>query len=62
MNHIYTGLDIGNGEIKIVVVNADNSNYHVLASTSVKTLGLKKNTIYDDKKLKTSLERKYSNQ
>lgn len=55
MNHIYTGLDIGNGEIKIVVVNADNSNYHVLASTSVKTLGLKKNTIYDDKKLKTSL-------
>ena len=57
MNHIYTGLDIGNGEIKIVVVNADNSNYHVLASTSVKTLGLKKNTIYDDKKLKNSLLR-----
>ena len=57
MNHIYTGLDIGNGEIKIVVVNANNSNYHVLASTSVKTLGLKKNTIYDEKKLKNSLLR-----
>ena len=55
MNHIYTGLDIGNGEIKIVVVNANNNNYHVLASTSVKTLGLKKNTIYDEKKLKSSL-------
>ena len=55
MNHIYTGLDIGNGEIKIVVVNASDNNYHVLASTSVKTNGLKKNTIYDDKKLKTSL-------
>lgn len=55
MNHIYTGLDIGNGEIKIVVVNASDSNYHVLASTSIKTLGLKKNTIYDDKKLKVSL-------
>ena len=55
MNHIYTGLDIGNGEIKIVVLNASNNNYHVLASTSVKTLGLKKNTIYDDKKLKSSL-------
>ena len=57
MNHIYTGLDIGNGEIKIVVVNANNSNYRVLASTSVKTLGLKKNTIYDEKKLKNSLLR-----
>ena len=55
MNHIYTGLDIGNGEIKIVVLNASDNNYHVLASTSVKTLGLKKNTIYDDKKLKSSL-------
>ena len=55
MNHIYTGLDIGNGEIKVVVVNANNSSYHVLASTSVKTLGLKKNTIYDEKKLKNSL-------
>ena len=55
MNHIYTGLDIGNGEIKIVVVNASDNNYHVLASTSVKTLGLKKNTIYDEKKLKASL-------
>lgn len=55
MNHIYTGLDIGNGEIKIVVVNASGNKYHVLASTSVKTVGLKKNVIYDDKKLKTSL-------
>ncbi len=59
MNHIYTGLDIGNGEIKIVVVNASSAsntnNYHILASTSVKTLGLKKNTIYDEKKLKSSL-------
>ena len=55
MNHIYTGLDIGNGEIKIVVVNASDNNYHVLASTSVKTLGLKKNTIYDENKLKASL-------
>ncbi len=55
MNHIYTGLDIGNGEIKIVVVNALDNAYYVLASTSVKTLGLKKNVIYDEKKLKNSL-------
>ena len=55
MAHIYTGLDIGNGEIKLVVVIANDNSYHVLASTSVKTLGLKKNIIYDEKKLKTSL-------
>ena len=55
MNHIYTGLDIGNGEIKIVVVSASDEKYYVLASTSVKTLGLKKNTIYDEKKLRNSL-------
>ena len=55
MNKIFTGLDIGNGEIKIVVVSADDSNYYVLTTTSVKTNGLKKNIIYDDKKLKASL-------
>ena len=26
MSHIYTGLDIGNGNIKIVVVNASDSS------------------------------------
>lgn len=55
MNHIYTGLDIGNGEIKVAVVNAVDGNYYVLATTSVKSVGLKKNIIYDEKKLKTSI-------
>ena len=55
MDRICTGLDIGNGEIKIVVVSANNNKYYVLTTTSVKTNGLKKNTIYDDKKLKNSL-------
>ena len=55
MSHIYTGLDVGNGEIKVVVVNAWKNKYHVLATTAKKTLGLKKNTIYDEKKLKTSI-------
>ena len=55
MAHIYTGLDIGNGYIKIVVVNANLDKYYVLATTSVKTNGLKKNVIYDEKKLKNSL-------
>ena len=61
MDRIFTGLDIGNGEIKIVVVsagktsNTDDNKYYVLTTTSVKTNGFKKNTIYDDKKLKSSL-------
>ena len=55
MSHIYTGLDIGNGEVKVVVVNASDNRYFVLATTSVKTLGLKKNVIYDEKKLKSSV-------
>lgn len=55
MAHIYTGLDIGNGYIKIVVVNANLDKYYILAATSVKTSGLKKNVIYDEKKLKNSL-------
>lgn len=55
MDRICTGLDIGNGEIKIVVVSAINNKYYVLTTTSVKSNGLKKNTIYDDKKLKNSL-------
>ena len=38
MNHIYTGLDIGNGEIKVAVVNAVDGNYYVLATTSVKSV------------------------
>ena len=55
MAHIYTGLDIGNGYIKVIVVNANLNKYYVLATTSVKTNGLKKNVIYDEKKLKNSL-------
>ena len=55
MDRICTGLDIGNGEIKIVVVSANDNKYYVLTATSVKTNGLRKNTIYDDKKLKSSL-------
>ena len=55
MSHIYTGLDIGNGEVKIVVVKAFEKECYVLDSVSVETLGLKKNVIYDEKKLKASI-------
>lgn len=57
LNHIYTGLDIGNDQIKIVVAEAEGSDFYVLASTSIRSAGMKKNTIYDSKKLKEALHK-----
>ena len=57
LNHIYTGLDIGNDQIKIVVAEAEGSDFYVLASTSIRSTGMKKNTIYDSKKLKEALHK-----
>lgn len=42
LNHIYTGLDIGNDQIKIVVAEAEGSDFYVLASTSIRSTGMKK--------------------
>ena len=60
VNHIYTGLDIGNDQIKIVVAEALNQEFHVLASTAIKSAGIKKNTIYDHKKLKEQLHKAFA--
>ena len=57
MASIYTGLDIGNSEIKLVVVQVQDDDCYVLASTAIKSKGIKKNTIYDSKKLKESLHK-----
>lgn len=60
MNPIYTGLDIGNGEIKVIVGQVQKDTFYVLASTSLKSKGMKKNTIYDQKKLKETLHQAIS--
>lgn len=60
MANIYTGLDIGNSEIKLVVVNVQDNDFYVLASTAIKSKGIKKNTIYDSKKLKEALHQAIS--
>ena len=38
MNHIYTGLDIGNGEIKIVVVSAINNKTTIITKVYLNAL------------------------
>ena len=47
MRNIYTGIDLGSDSIKIVVAELVESKFQVLASTSVKSLGIKKGLIVD---------------
>ena len=47
MRNIYTGIDLGSDSIKIVVPELVESKFQVLASTSVKSLGIKKGLIVD---------------
>ena len=53
---LITSWDVGNEEIKVIVANAFNDKCNVLASTSIRSSGIKKNTIYNDKKLKDSIK------
>lgn len=47
MRNIYTGIDIGSDSIKIVVAEAIKDKFHVLASTSVKSVGIKRGLVVD---------------
>ena len=53
---LITSLDIGNEEIKVIVASAFDNKCNVLASTSIRSLGIKKNTIYNEKKLRESVK------
>lgn len=48
MRKIYTGIDIGSDSIKIVVGEMNNAKMHVLASTSVRSAGIRKGIIVDE--------------
>ena len=47
MRNIYTGIDLGSDSIKIVVAELVENKFQVLASTSVKSIGIKKGLIVD---------------
>lgn len=47
MRNIYTGIDLGSDNIKIVVAELVKDKFHVLASTSVKSVGIRKGLVVD---------------
>lgn len=53
--NIYTSLDIGNDSIKVLVLEAIDDSYHVLATTTYPSIGMKKNKIQDEKRLRESI-------
>lgn len=61
MRKIYTGIDIGSDTIKIVVAEVLNENFHVLASTSTKSKGIKRGLVVDRKQAADSLEKALTN-
>ncbi|MBE6150912.1 MAG: cell division protein FtsA [Firmicutes bacterium] len=56
MRKIYTGIDIGSDNIKIVVAEVDKNNFYVLASTSIKSKGIKRGLVVNREEAAKSLE------
>ena len=56
MSEIYTGIDLGTNSIKIVVTEKVNDKYHVLASTSSPSVGIKNGFITDIKSAVNSIK------
>ncbi|MDD6879456.1 MAG: cell division protein FtsA, partial [bacterium] len=61
MRRIYTGIDLGSDSIKIVVSEVFNNKFHILASTSVKSRGIKRGLIIDKDKAKECLNKGIKN-
>ena len=57
MRRIYTGIDIGSDSIKIVVSEYFNNKFHVLASTSVASEGVRKGLIVDGDKVASCIKK-----
>ncbi len=57
MRNIYSSIDIGTDEIKIVVMEYFNDKYNVLASSSVKSFGVKQGLIVDASLVTSSIKK-----
>lgn len=55
MRNIYTGIDLGSDNIKIVVAELVNDKFQVLASASVRSVGIKRGLITDPEMALNSL-------
>lgn len=56
MRDIYTGIDIGSDSIKIVISEFLDNRFNILASTNVRSAGIKKGLIVDKDLVKNSLK------
>lgn len=56
MRKIYTSIDLGSDSIKMVVAEKINKRFHVLAKSSIRSVGIKKGIISDVKKAISSLK------
>jgi cell division protein FtsA len=56
MDSVYTGIDLGTDSIKIIVCTKHNNHFNVLASTSIKSLGIKDGQIEDTSKAVEALK------
>lgn len=61
MNKIYAGIDVGTDSIKLVVVEKIKNEFHLLASSKVKSNGVKRSEIVDAKLLVEPLKQAIKN-
>ncbi|MDD6224000.1 MAG: cell division protein FtsA [bacterium] len=57
MRKIYTGIDIGSFGIKIIVSEYINNKFHVLASTNIRSKGIKNGLVIDFESASLSLQK-----
>lgn len=57
MRKIYAGIDVGTDCVKIVVVEKIKNSFHLLASSKVKSLGIKRSEVVDTKLLVESVKK-----
>ena len=61
MNKIYAGIDVGTDSIKLVVVEKIKNEFHLLASSKVKSKGVKRSEVVDAKLLVEPLKEAIKN-
>ena len=57
MGNVYTGIELGTDSIKIVVMEKNEQQFHVLASVSSESLGIKNGQIHDIKQAIASVKK-----
>ena len=57
MSNIYTGIELGTNTIKVVVCEKCDKDFHVLASTSSASLGIKNGQVEDVKQAISSVKK-----